>query len=476
MKLKLLSVALVVLSLSATVCFGQEDSNTTTESRFQSGVAATNTEARTRKALTNIEKAVSVLIPGGIVDGTPRKEKLTTIIEMFGRGQAQNALDALTKMAAEDPELPPAEVMMAGLTFAVGDNNSGLRLLEASAVKHPDYPGVYLSFAQLALNANRITDASLHADKTARLIESGSMSEQQKSHFLKQYYEIATGIYLRRNQNDKASETLEKLQAVAADLPFYFYSKAEIAYRGEQDDVALEFLKEHAAAIRSKRLPELTLVDWYRNSGKDVPAEKLLLETLAANPRDAGTQMMAAQMFMSKEQFSKALLSLKNFEEINGDATTNTLDMKGRIAFAGQSYDRAAKHFLNLRKRVPNDPSSLNIYALCLVESDEAEKRKQAQQISEQVASRMANNPLAIASLAYIYLKNGDKQRSQALMARVVTAGNSSPEISWFLANWLAENGQQQQAIEVLEKIVEAKGLFLYRSAARKLLSSLQGK
>ncbi len=476
MKTTSLFFSFVLMAASGVAAFSQTDEAAQEINRFDAGIDQTANDPRTKLALANIEKAISVLIPGGLTEGTPRQLKFASVIDMFGRGQARDAMDALEKLAAEDPELPPAEIVMAGLTFAVGDTKSGIALLESAAIKHSDDPGVYLSFAQIALNANRVTDASLHADKTAKLIESGSLSTQRKNHFLKQYYEIATGIYLRRKQNQQAADTLEQLQAISPDLPFYFFSKAELAFRAEQNGEALQFLKQHASAIESKRLPELTLVEWLRNTSKQELAEKLLVKTLGENPADSLTQMMAAQMFMAKEDFPRALVSLKRFEELNDGETNNSIDMKGRIAFAGGSYEFAAENFRNLSKRSPNDLSSANIYALCLIESDDVEKRKQAQQISEQVASRMTNNPLAIGTLAYIYMKNGEQERAQQLMGRVATSGKATPELSYFLSHWLNENGQSEKAAEILQQAIESKGLFLYRSASRKLLASIQSK
>ena len=446
------------------------DQATPGNNRFENGA---DQAARTQKALDSIEKALSVLIPGGIVKGSARQEQFAAVIDSFAKRQARDAMDGLEKMSAEDPNLPPAEIMMAGLTFAVGDNKSGIALLESSAIKYPDYPGVYLSFAQVAINTNRITDASLHADKTARLIEAGNLSPEKKQHFLKQYYEIATSIFLRRKQNDQANQTLEQLQATAPNLPFYYFSKAELAFRGGQNDEALKYLKQHAGVINSNKLPELTLVEWLKNTGKDQPAEELLLKTREANPEDATAQMMAAQMYMSREDFPNSLTALKRFEEINNGNTKRSLDMKGRIAFAGLSYDVAAEHFRNLANKSPNDASSANILALCLVESDDPEKQKQAIQISQRVAGRMSNNSLALASLAYILMKNGEKEKSTQLMQRVAMSRQTTPEISYFLASWLIENGQPDQAAKILKKAIDAKGLFLYRSASMKLLTEL---
>ena len=469
-----LALAFLACGTGETTC-AQNANGAQQPNRFEAAAKnQASQEAVEQKAKETIEKAIGVLVPGGIADGSPRQKEFAAVIDSFAKGQAKDALEALRKMSAQDRNLPPAEVMLAGLTFAVGDNNSGMALLESSALKNPNYPGIYLSFAQIALNANRVTDASLHAAKTADLLGKVELTPEQKSHFYKQYYEIATGVYLRRKQHTEASQMLDELQKIAPNRPFYFFTKAEIAFRNGNSNEALQFLKQHSSAIKSKRLPELTLVEWQKNSGKNELAEKLLAETLQQNPLDAQTQMMSAQMYMAKEDFPRALANLKKFEEINKGETIPSLDMKGRIAFAGLSYEIAEEHFRKLTQQASNDPSSANIFALCLVESDDPEKRKQAQAISQRVATRMSGNSLALASLGYIYLKNGEKDKAAQILQRVALSRQGTPEISFFLASWLVADGKKEQAINLLQKAVESRGLFLYRTAARQLLAKLK--
>jgi len=115
---------------------------------------------------------------------------------MFQRGQAKSTLEHLEKMCQNDPELPPAKMLLAGLTFSVGDNPSGIALLEQCAAENTEYPGVYLSFAQLALNSGRVTDAVAHSEKTRRLLNESKFSADQQKLFQKQYLEILSGIFV----------------------------------------------------------------------------------------------------------------------------------------------------------------------------------------------------------------------------------------------------------------------------------------
>lgn len=445
--------------------------NATADNRTPEQIA--DDAERGQAAVESVLKSISVLVPGGLDDGSSRKEKIAVAIEMFRRGKIANTMREFKDLALIDPELPPADVMMAGLTFAIGDNQSGLALLEKSAAKHPDYPGVYLSFAQLALNSNRVADASVHMEKTASLLQSGKLTANQQSHFRKQYFEIMTGIYLRRGQNDLAENSLAQLQEIEPDLPFYLYSKAELAFKKENRDEALQFLKQHALATESKKLPETTMIEWLEATGNNSEAEAYLLDTLQKNPDSAQVQFMAAQLFVSKEDFARALLAIDKFESIQGQ-TPASIDMKGRMHFAGQNYELAEASFAELTQRQPRDANFKNVYALCLIESDDPEKQQLARQTSEQIVRRLPQNRLAVAALGYIYLRLGQVEEAGKFLRPVAMAPNNSPEISYFVARWLYETGKSADAEKILEMALETKSLFLYRSASRKLMQEIK--
>lgn len=431
--------------------------------------------ARDRRIAGAITGAINVLIPGGIGANPKREAGFATAVSMFQRGQAKDTLDHLEKMCKEDPELPPAKMLLAGLTFSVGDNNSGIALLEKCATENTEYPGIYLSFAQLALNSGRVTDAVAHSEKTRRLLNESKFSAAQQNLFQKQYLEILTGIFLRRQQYDQASTVLDQIQAIEADLPFYLYTKAEIEFRNDNFDQTLALLGKRAEKLGSSQLPEITLIEWFRKDRQQERSEKLLGETLEKNPEVAELHLMTASLQLGKEQFPAALVSVRKFEKLKAE-TVASLDIKARVAFAGQSYDVAESHFKTLIDRVPSDLSFRNIYALCLIESEDPEKKKEALKISQQVASRLTRNPLAIATLGYILLKAGNKQGASQIMSRIAATQGGSPEVTYLIAQWQYELGQKETASKLLEKAVKVNSLFLYRSAAKGLLQKVNAE
>lgn len=456
-------------SLSAQIGSAQNSAN----ERSDTDTAQAQKTAQGDRAKQLLEKAVTVLCPGGLA-GSVRKEQIGNAIDQFLSGKIPDTLQTLKGLNAKDPETPPAEFLLAGFWFAVGESDRGIAGLEQNAVENPDYPGVYLSFAQLALNDNRISDAALNAEKTQKLVSQSDLPAPWREHFIKQYYEIVANIHMRRKQSAEADMALERLQKVKPDLPFYFLNKAKLRFAAGQYSQTIQFLDQYANSIGSKQLPELSLVGWFRDQGKSEEARQLLLSTINKHPNDTDSLMMAAEMYVAEEDFAKTLETIERFEKANGGETIKTIDMKGRIAFAGLSYDVAAGHFRTLASRDSKNANNATVLALSLIESDDPEKRKEAQLILKQVVTRLPKNSLAIASLGYAFMKNGETKNATEAMRRVALARQGSSEVSWFLASWLAEQGKNQDAIKLLTNAVEVKGFFLYRTAARKLLAKLK--
>ena len=280
---------------------------------------------------------------------------------------------------------------------------------------------------------------------------------------------------MRRQQLDQASTILDQLQEIESDLPFYLFTKAEIAFRADDFDQTLALLRKRAEKLGSTQLPEITLIDWYRKDQKPEKAEQLLGETLQKNPDVAELHLMTASMHLQKEQFPDALVSVSKFERLSRE-TNLSIDIKARVAFAGQSYGVAESHFKKLIDRVPSDLSIRNIYALCLIESEDPEKRKLAKKISELVARQLGRNPLAAATLGYILLKTDNMPAANQIMNRIVATQSGSAEVTYLIAQWQYEVGQKESAGKLLEKIVGVNSLFLYRSAAKSLLQKIKSE
>ena len=414
------------------------------------------------------------IIPGGIPDDSDRKTKLDLAVEAFLIGDFAQTVQRLKQAADGDPDLPPSELLMASLVFAAGDNANGMVLLERCAIDHPDEPGVFMSFAQLAVNSKRFTDAQALIEKAAGMIDGDTMSEAAQNFQKARYFKLLTSIQLQRGLFDEAESAITQLKSFSTDQSTAFTLEAELAFKQEQYDRTLSVLKQIEALPDSSGRADLTLVKWFQSAGKNDLASQQISAALEAAPDDDELLLSAAQVRMSQEDFVNALVAIRDYEKLKGE-TDVTSDLKGRIAFARQAYGVAELHFKTLGEKHPGDPNFANIYALCLVESGDTDKQTMARTISERVANKIQNNPLAIASLAYIYLRTGDQEKAAQLMQQVIKSNSATPEIAYFVARYLYETGKPEQAGKILEQTLRSEKLFLYREAAQELYDSITG-
>ena len=97
------------------------------------------------------------MIPGEIDPGSPMDSSLKEVVDLFSGRKLKEAQGALEKLEAANSRVPPTNLMLAAMAYAVGDSISGKRLLESAAISDGDYPDIYFSFARLALRENRVT-------------------------------------------------------------------------------------------------------------------------------------------------------------------------------------------------------------------------------------------------------------------------------------------------------------------------------
>ena len=178
----------------------------------------------------------------------------------------------MEKLEAANKRIPPTKLLLAAMAYAVGDSNSGKRLLEAAAISDGDYPDIYFSFARLALGQNRVTDADALADKALLAIQSSdsAFDSEQIDHFKRRYYDAKYQVAKGRGKMDDAKAAVAELVAIAPDAAQTLVARAEVAFEANEMDNALGFLRkiDQQQTGDSFRPAEVTLASWLQRKGK----------------------------------------------------------------------------------------------------------------------------------------------------------------------------------------------------------------
>ena len=434
---------------------------------------ASTGEAAKNAQMESVYLEMSNLVPGDVATGSQTENALKAAIDLFANRKPLEAKQLLKDSAAANANFPPADLMLAAMAYAINDNKSGKLLLEQAAANNGDYPDVYFSFGRLALSQQRFTDAEANAELGLQKTNGGSFSPIQLNHFKRRYYEIKFQTAKARGKFDLAKQALQQLESIAPKSSQTLLGKAEMAFEEKNIDQAIDFLNQlNSVAQGESQVPQLVIASWFQRKGKVQNADLWIKKAAAENPDNANVQIASAKWSLNREKFSDTLRAVKSLESVSGE-TNFSKEILAKVAFAQGAYATAEEKFDALLTANPGNIDYANMLALSMIQSTDQEKQKNALELARKVAGAQQNSPTALSSLAYVMLKSGETEGARSLLARVAQIPNPSPDISFIMAYMLTETGQMPQAKSVLEKILPAKGLFLFRGEAQKLLQSV---
>ncbi len=455
----------------------QEDLLTQTqdESSGQSPNALTPEQDRQQQIQKRFFAELDVLIPGDFAPDSPQKKGVEKAVAAFRQGDMPEANRQFEKLAQADPSFPPVGLLQAGLVFAAGNSTQGFQILEDAALKNPDYPGIYFAFARLAIGQKRYTDALALLDKAVLKMKLKPLSERDEVHFKSRYYDAMVDILMRQKKYDLARTNLEKLENVSPDANKVPITKAELDFLDGNYDSSFARLKAFNEKNPESNLPEIVMAKWFQDTGKVDEAGVWIIKAAESYPDNPMVQFQYATYAINKDAFTEANVAIETIESKLGE-TPPTVLLKGQMAFAGQTYELAEAHYKKLIELQPNSFDAANMYALSLIESPAEDKRKLAAQIAQRNLQALPDNQIAQAAFGWVLWRLGEKEQARTFLTRAARSPQLAPEIAFFLATIMHESGSSQQAKLVLEQAINAKGLFLYRNAATKLMQEIDEK
>lgn len=248
---------------------------------------------------------------------------------------------------------------------------------------------------------------------------------------------------------------------------------AELEFRENNLDKSKEYLNQLRATFPAARVPEAIIATWYQRAGQMDEAEKYILAAADKYPDDPQVQMEYASWAVSQEDFPVASEAIKKAETVNGENSMSKT-LKAKIAFSRQFFAIAESHYGALFQASPDNFDAANMYALCLLESDDNSKRNLALEIANRNIQARPDNIVAQASLGYIRLRLVSVEQAKPALAQAAQNPGTSPEIDFFVASLLQKMNKNPEAKQLLEGALKHQGLFLYRLAAKKMLSELE--
>jgi tetratricopeptide (TPR) repeat protein len=444
-----------------------------------------------------------------------KKRKLfAEAVVIFRAGNGDAALAKLEEATKLDASLPPADVFLARLCFAVNDPNVvklGLIVLNRAAGQHPDAPEPYLMFGQLALLEGRLTDADVLFEKADQVV-TGRASVLPKSKlelYLKNSYGGRVSVCEQRQNWDQGLIAVNAWLTYDPKDPVALFRKGRLIF--------MQNPKSASNVLEARKLFEEAHTEAAMDTrGKDElvsvpPAELVLLELQTANgniekaaEEIALLDKRAADWEADKREGSRVYSTIsqwylgqgefKTAETYAAKATALDRDSQAlRQLTAVLHYyaddPEAEVEFTKMNQEQPDDFFAANFLALVLSDAKQANalpdnvKRAKAVRIAEMNARLNPRSPVALATLGWTYFNAGRINEAAQLFAAMEQQQNLqvAPDTAYYMARTFAAlpSAQYPNALgrskTLLELAVASNGVFRYRKAAEQWLTALGG-
>lgn len=472
--IRLLMFGAFSLVLSVPVTGQQEPSvpNVTGDPSAPPALAPTRQQPNNEATLNRLVSAADQLIPGEFSAASPVPAKLREAATALLETGATAAIEKLAQFREVDPALPPPPLLVAAMFFALNQLEAGHQVLERAAVEFPDYPGVYTALARLSINQGWWASSAALLAQLRQAIDAGSWTDEQKKHFELEYLDGLADTATGQQRFDEARRHLLQLRTALPDNASVSFRLADLDFRQNNSDDALENLtaaRRHDAKLLP---PELVLFQWSSRQGQVADAEKWIQAAAEKFPDERSVQLEYGRFLLERAQLEEAALWINRAAK-NGAPLPIARFLQGQIDFLRPSYSVAEATFGELLIDNPNDLGVRNMRALCLIESSDPDRRQEALEIASANLRANPNNPQLASTLAWVLYRLGNVQQAKQILTQVTSLPNYPADTAYYLARMLVDDGKDENAAKELTRALESRGMFLYRIRAQLELETI---
>jgi Tfp pilus assembly protein PilF len=408
----------------------------------------------------------------GAKGGEAQNPEIAAAVARFQARDIEGALKLLAEAAKKDPNLPPAQVIMAQL-FSQTNIPEGMRtFLEKATFEVPDDPEAYIYLGDLAIRERHITEADLLFQKAANLLDQFTKSAKRKDAIRPHVCSGLASVAEARADWGAAQKQLETWLKLDPKNGVAMQRLARCRF--EQKDVqgALEKLREAVKSDPDAIAPEATVAQLYQQAGDQENAKKWLATAMNAAPNDVKIHLMAAQWAFEAGDLGEAKTQAEAAMKLD-PKSPNAKVLCGVIALFQKDCATAEMYFESAHLQSPGNFVASNNLALALVEQKDEAKKQKALQYAATNVRQYPKVAEAVSTYGWVLYKLGRLDEAEQAFRAVATSGNVTADTKFYVARLSVDRGREAEAKQLLESALKMKGPFLQRQEAQSLLQQL---
>jgi len=383
------------------------------------------------------------------------------------------ALTLLKSAVSKNPDLPPAQVIMAQL-FAQANQAQGARnALERAVVESPKDPEAYVLLGDIALRDRGVTEACLLFEKANELLPNLKDSPKRKKILAPRVLAGLTSVAEAREDWPGAMKQLEAWAKLEPENANVLQRIARALFQLKKQDEALAKLKEAVKLDKNIITPEAQIAQWYEATGDREKATSMMIAALKEAPKDLRTRLAAAQWSLQTDQLDQAREQAASALQIDPNSLDAKL-MRGLVAMFQRDYKAAELHFESALLQAPDNFAASNNLALALADQDEENKKRRALAYAQVNVRQFPRQAEAHSTLGWVLYRLGRLDEAEQSLRTAVSGGTLSADTAYYLARVAVDRNRKDEARNLLETALRFKGPFLLRKEAQVLLDQLK--
>lgn len=399
-------------------------------------------------------------------------------IQRFRNGDTESALEFLKNAKEKSPKLPPVEVILAKMYFAIRNQkavNAGRVLLERTVVNNPKDPEAYLLFADQAFAGRRITEAQALFEMVDPIVQEFNANSKRKQDFSVRLLAGRAAVAESRQQWEEAFEWLQQWVELSPESAAAHQRLGSTLFHMKKPKEALERFRSSRKINPKVPHPYVTIGQLFSRDGDNEKAQMAFSKAYTEDKGDAKVAQAFAQWLIQQDKLDEAQAIAEEMLKQTPDSIT-ALMLDGVVAQMQGRDDRAMQSMTKILSLDPSHFIATDLLALLLIKSDNASEQDRALGYAQMNSQRFPENARANITSAWVLYRMGREAEFKKALSKI--GRNQVPLDSAFLiAKIMVEQDKKDAAIKELEKLVKQKNtLFVSRREAEKLLAKLKAE
>ena len=401
--------------------------------------------------------------------------ELKEAIDLIKLAKFTECLDKLNEAQKAHPELPPGRLLYAEILLRSNQIAAGRQELENTVNEFPDDPRTYMTLGGLAANEGRFSDAFLEFNKALETSEKFDFHEAgAKEKFQARTHTGRATVFERRKDWKAALADFEKALSAEPKDGAIRQRAARCYVQLGDPERALKELKQAKEDTPSISPPETAMATFYATDNQHDKAEDMFRKGMASDPSNPIVYQAFAQWLYGRNRGREAKeLVITGLQTLPESRDLRTL--RAVLARYLKNYEEAEAELDDLLRDQPNNGLLLNELALALVEQQDPAKQRRAMEIATKLVQANQRSADFVSTFGWVNYRLGQMDRAkQALDIAVKLAGTQlRPDIYYYFAHILTEEGKNDEVKKLLTKIVESDQPFAFKDDATQWLDRL---